>query len=77
MKQNFMVVSDRLQESIKAYGDTTEYVNKKADLADALGFVASRVRFADDEKWCLIGELLAEYQDVIDLWHQESYNGQE
>lgn len=66
-------ISNSLQERIAAYGDTSEYLNKKADFADALGFVAGQMAYDNDtEKWRLIGALLSEYQKDIDLFHNEA-----
>lgn len=74
MKQIVMnTVSDKLYESIAAYEDTTDYVNKKADFADALGLVASQMmNDRDVEKWHLVASLLNEYQQTIDLYHDEA-----
>lgn len=66
-------ISDNLKERIAVYGDMTEYLNKKADFADALGFVAGQMAYDNDtEKWRLIGALLSEYQKDIDLFHNEA-----
>ena len=66
-------ISENLKERIAVYGDTTDYLNKKADFADALGFVAGQMASdKDTEKWRLIGELLSEYQENIDLFHDEA-----
>ena len=74
MKQIIITsISDNLKERIAAYGDTSEYLNKKADFADALGFVAGQMAYDNDtEKWRLIGALLSEYQKDIDLFHNEA-----
>ena len=73
MKKMMNLVSDRLYAEIEAYGDTTEYVNKKADFADALGFVAAKMAYGyDQEKWTLVGRLIAEYQETIDQYHIEA-----
>ena len=75
MKQvTINLVSEELYNAITMYGDTTEYVNKKADLADAFGFVSSHmVRDLEDlDKWYLLISLLTEYQEVIDLYHNEA-----
>ena len=66
-------ISDNLKERIAVYGDMTEYLNKKADFADAFGFVTSQMASDNDaEKWRLIGGLLSEHQQDIDLYHQEA-----
>lgn len=68
-------VSDKMYNCIAEMRDTTEYVNKKADFADALGFVAGKAAYGYDvEKWTLIGRLLSEYQDVIDRFNEEANN---
>ena len=66
-------ISNSLQERIAGYGDTSEYLNKKADFADALGFVAGQMAYGKDtDKWQLIATLLSEHQQDIDLYHQEA-----
>ena len=66
-------ISDNLKERIAAYGDTTEYLNKKADFADAFGFVAGQMASDNDtDKWRLIGVLLSEYQEDVDWFHDEA-----
>lgn len=66
-------ISDNLKERIAVYGDMTEYLNKKADFADAFGFITSQMASDNDaEKWRLIGGLLSEYQENIDLFHDEA-----
>ena len=74
MKKIFTVtISENLQQRIAGYGNTAEYLNKKADFADALGFVASNIGYGKDtDKWQLIATLLSEHQQDIDLYHQEA-----
>lgn len=66
-------ISDNLKERIAVYGDMTEYLNKKADFADAFGFIAEQMASGKDtEKLRLIGGLLSEHQGYIDLFHDEA-----
>lgn len=66
-------ISNSLQGKIAAYGDITEYLNKKADFADALGFVAEQMASGKDtEILRLIGGLLSEHQEIIEMFYEEA-----
>ena len=71
---NELLVSFDLFQAINKYEESSDYINRKADFADAFGFITRQMQNDSDnvENWLLIMNMLTEFQDTVDLFFKEA-----